>query len=199
MIYVHEEKIADRASWGDVHVGQFILPSDIRRIRGVLINILPDEYSILRRLFIDISDIQVEGNKVAAASPYEIGNVTSVQIGSVSLSINDETILTAAMPANVTKEMHKSSWKRNLRVLDGVPVTPGSMLRFTIEEKNKSPFINAKELEIPDFPGDELGDQKLGYQEAIMSAYGEDFCNMVWSNEGKPTNGYTLKIYIDYV
>lgn len=197
MIYVHEEKIADRASWGDVHVGQFILPSDIRRIRGILINILPDEHSILRRLFIDVSGVQFDGgNKVISANPYEIGNVTSVQTGSVSLSVNDETILTAAMPANATNEMRKSSWKRNLRILGDVPVTPGSMLRFAIEEKNNSPFILAKELEIPHFQDE---GQRAGYEEALIEAYGDKICNMVWNGTGKLTNGYTLKIYIDYV
>lgn len=196
MIYIHEIDIDDKSVWGGVAEDNFILPGKIRKIKGVLANVIPHHDTYPKRLIKDTTTYTDEdGNIANPDSPpdkydangnnygpqeltkhpsYIVGGYSSVQIGAITLSINDDTCVIAGMPANMIAEMRNTSYSQNLRMLSApIEVESGSMMRVMMEEKLVSPFVT---------------------EDDMMNEHAQE----VYGHPAVLSNGYTIKLYIDY-
>ena len=78
------------------------------------------------------------------------------------------------MPANMIAEMRNTSYSQNLRMLSApIEVESGSMMRVMMEEKLVSPFVT---------------------EDDMMNEHAQE----VYGHPAVLSNGYTIKLYIDY-
>ena len=103
------------------------------------------------------------------------GEVEAAQIASFSLALNNTNVIVANSPLSVIYELRKNSYKHNVTHIDNIAITGGSLARVIIEEKHHLPFLTREEYD-------------------AMSENDKK----VYQNFDKFTNGYTVKIFLDY-
>lgn len=175
MIYVATIQIPDHQKWGAVHQVETILPSQVRRVTAFWANAtLPPTSVPAKCVAADKESLR------QTAFAYR-----SVQIGSISATLNNTRVVADSAPLRVLGAADKGtlSLVRTLLPEGGIEVENGSALRIIIEEKLAEPF--------------ERDTRKLilaGQCDAL------DYGNA--DEDGTPanisTNGYTAKFYIEY-
>ena len=175
MIYVATIQIPDHQKWGAVHQVETILPSQVRRVTAFWANATLPPTSVPA--------------KCAAADKESLRQTAfayrSVQIGSISATLNNTRVVADSAPLRVlgTADKGTLSLVRTLLPEGGIGVENGSALRIIIEEKLAEPFERDTQRLI-------LAGQydALDYEDA--------------DEDGTPanisTNGYTAKFYIEY-
>lgn len=175
MIYVATIEIPDHEKWGSVHQVETILPSQVRHVRAFWCNVTLPSSSVL--------------SKCIAASKSNLKQTAlgdrSVQIGSLSATLNNTHVVADSTPLCVLSKANKGTINmvRTMLPQGGIDVENGSALRIIIEEKLFEPF--------------ERDDERLALDDTCTAL---DYLNM--SEYGKPlnvsTNGYTAKFYMEY-
>ncbi|MBE6341455.1 MAG: hypothetical protein E7069_12095 [Bacteroidales bacterium] len=173
MIYTIEIDVPNKERWGEVITYDFVMPSNIHHIRGVLGNVLLREKTYFKRLQ------AIEKGELEVHNPY------SVQIGVFSISLGNTNIVSANVPLCAIAELRKSGYKHNLVKTDRISVPTGELARIVIEEQHKTPFV-----------GKQLFYKSDGeFYSKLAKAY---FDTDKESEMPVFTNSYTAKIYIDY-
>ena len=175
MIYVATIEIPDHKKWGSVHQVEVILPSQVRHVRAFWSNATLPSTSVLA--------------KCIAASKVNLKQTAygdrSVQIGSLSATLNNTNVVADSTPLCVLSKANKGTidMVRTTLPQGGIDVENGSALRIIIEEKLFEPF--------------ERDDERLSLDDTCAAL---DYLNM--NDDGKPmnisTNGYTAKFYMEY-
>ena len=173
MIYTIEIAVPNKERWGEVITHDFVMPSCIHHIRGILGNVLLREETYFKRLEAS------KGGDIEVLNPY------SVQIGVFSLSLSNTNIVGANMPLCAIAELRKSGYKHNLVKTDRIAVSTGELARIVIEEQHKSPFVDNAHF------FSNKGEFKSKIAEAYLGVSKESDMPIL-------TNSYTAKIYIDY-
>jgi len=175
MIYVATIDIPNHGKWGSVHQVEVVLPSQVRHVRSFWCNVTLPSTSVLAKC---ISMIR-KGIKYAAHSD------RSVQIGSLSATLNNTHVVADSTPLCVLSKANKGTINmvRTTLPQGGIDVENGSALRLIIEEKLFEPF--------------EHDEYRLSLDENSNVL---DYFNL--TEDGSPTNnstnGYTAKFYMEY-
>lgn len=175
MIYVATIQIPDHQKWGAVHQVETILPSQVRRVTAFWANATLPPTSV--------PAMCVAADK-ESLRPTAFA-FRSVQIGSISATLNNTRVVADATPLRVLAAADKGtlSLVRTPLPGGGIEVENGSALRIIIEEKLVEPF--------------ERDTQRLILAEGYDAL---DYANA--DEDGTPanisTNGYTAKFYIEY-
>lgn len=174
MIYVATIEIPNHDKWGSVHQVEVILPSQVRHVRAFWCNVSLPATSILA--------------KCIAASKGDLKQTAfgdrSVQIGSLSATLNNTHVVADSTPLCVLSKANKGTINliRTTLPQGGVDVENGSALRIIIEEKLFEPF--------------ERDSERL----TLADGAAIDYFNL--NEDGSPknisTNGYTAKFYMEY-
>lgn len=174
MIHIIDIPVSAKTHWGDVITKDIVLPAKIHHIRGIMGNVLIDTNTYFERLYTS----QQENNTMV----YYVENPISVQVGTFSLSINNSIIIGSDIALCAVNELRKSGYKHNLVKTDNIAIDSGSMARIEIEETLLSPFIQE------------------GYFDNFTSTTKTKIIQAYFGTDEIPTltNGYTVKIYIDY-
>ena len=175
MIYVATIEIPNHRKWGSVHQVEVILPSQVRHVRAFWSNVTLPTTSVL--------------SKCIAASKGSLKQTAygdrSVQIGSLSATLNNTHVVADSTPLCVLSKANKGTINmvRTTLPQGGMDVENGSALRIIIEEKLFEPF--------------EHDDERLTLDDTCEAL---DYLSL--TTEGKPknisTNGYTAKFYMEY-
>lgn len=175
MIYVATIDIPDHDKWGSVHQVEVILPSQVRHVRAFWCNVTLPSTSVLAKC---ISVLKKE-------LKYGAHEDRSVQIGSLSATLNNTHVVADSTPLCVLSKANKGTINmvRTTLPQGGVDVENGSALRIIIEEKLAEPF--------------ERDEERLALDNTAGAI---DYFNL--DESGKPknisTNGYTAKFYMEY-
>lgn len=175
MIYVATIEIPDHEKWGAVHQVEVILPSQVRHVRAFWSNVTLPTTSVLQ--------------KVICAAKKDLKQTAygdrSVQIGSLSATLNNTHVVADSTPLCVLSKANKGTidMVRTMLPQGGIDVENGSALRIIIEEKLFEPF--------------EREDERLSLDDTCEAL---DYFSL--TADGKPknvsTNGYTAKFYMEY-
>lgn len=101
----------------------------------------------------------------------ENGMEKTLQTGTVSVSINNIDVISSSVKAACLAKMPTNSLNKNMVCFDLRTVKSGSLLRIIYEEVLFTPFVKADDPNLNDY----------------------------FQPNEVPTNGYTVKIYINYV
>lgn len=175
MIYVATIQVPDHQKWGAVHQVETILPSQVRRVTAFWANATLPPTSVPAVCVA----ADKESLRQAAFAP------RSVQIGSISATLNNTRVVADSAPLRVLGAADKGtlSLVRTILPDGGIEVENGSALRIIIEEKLAEPFERDTQRLI------------LAGQYDALDYGGAD-------EDGTPanisTNGYAAKFYIEY-
>lgn len=100
----------------------------------------------------------------------ENGIEKTLQTGTVSVSLNNTDVISASVKAACLAKMPTNSLNKNIIRFEPREVQSGSLLRVIYEEVFFTPFVKA----------------------------GDPYLNDYFQPDEVPTNGYTVKVYINY-
>ncbi len=132
MLYIFSIPVSKRDVWGGVFQTETILPSNVRNVRAVCANAVPEgSYTMNRRSVED-----------SYGTVYLDEKSQSAQVGSVSISIGGTQIVCNSTPIYITSLLDKDSYVCNRLEMegDGVSISDGALMRVICEETNESPF-----------------------------------------------------------
>lgn len=208
MIHIIEEHIEPKADWGKIYTIDAVLPANVKRIKGVLVNIVPDSNCIIKTNAKIIKDWRLASG-VKKYSPYlDSGEATGLQVGICNVSVNNTSIV-CIIPSCVTKELTKSTYGFNKTDLQKpYEVSGGSTLRIVFEEAENEVFWSTLETErfINSAKNLVASLEKGGFEvetkntlfEKIASLFHYEYKDNQFEVKEEADNGYTLKLYIDY-
>ena len=151
MIQVFKIQIPNRKKFGGAFQQDFVLPSRMCKITGVAVNVLPGYYSRFKR---------------------ENNTIKSVQVGTVSVSVNNTDVVFSSVPAMCLAKLPSNNalTQNTTKLLTPYTLRSGSQMRIILEETLLTPFVKAKD------------------------PYFEDY----FHPDDTPTNSYQIKVYIHY-
>ena len=162
MLHVCEIKIDKKDDWGHCYQKDFMLPARVGSIKSVFANVIPSNRAIIE-LF-----------KLTQNNTTEYYEPASVQLGTISASINNTKIVADNTPPFVTSLLKKSGVNNaKIKLSAPIKVERGSFVRLVIEERDKCLFVT---------------------DAATASIYR----TLGKTNVQYPENGYTVKFYIEY-
>ena len=175
MIYVATIDVPDHSKWGSVIQAELVLPSQVRHVRSFWSSVTLPKTSVLASLIAEQT----------GSLSQDVVCDCSVQIGSLSATVNNTHVVADGTPLCVLSHGKRSTLNRVRTTLPhgGIEILNGSTLRIVIEEKLFEPFEHDTErLTIAPFNG------ALDYLHPLPDG----------SPSNVSTNAYTAKFYMEY-
>jgi len=94
----------------------------------------------------------------------------TLQLGTVAVSLNNTDVISASVRSVVLAKQPINSLAKNMTRFEPIAITSGSNMRIIFEEVLFSPFVKANDPQVADY----------------------------FQQDETPTNGYTLKVYVNY-